>query len=143
MTVEIEFPFEFIVEGPARSQQASAASKEAWKAQICDAARPLLPEGWWATGEIVNVTLYYFPDQEMDGDIDNIVKPILDAMARLIYMDDRQVERLVVQKCEPHRLAESVPKFWESSITLISAIEAVGPRLYLRVDVADSWKARQ
>ncbi len=35
------------------------------------------------------------------GDIDNIVKPILDALCHHIYMDDRQVQRLVVQKFEP------------------------------------------
>lgn len=141
MTVEIEFPFEFIVEGPARSQQAAAASKEAWKAQIYEAALPHLPEGWWATGEIVNVAIYYFPDAEMDGDIDNIVKPILDAMSGPIYIDDRQVERLVVQKCEPLRLEDGIPAFTEPSVVLASAIQTAGPRVYLRVDLADAWKA--
>lgn len=141
MTVEIEFPFEFIVEGYARSQGAAPASRETWKAQICYAARAHLPEGCWATGEIVNVSIYYFPDAEMDGDIDNIVKPILDAMSGPIYIDDRQVERLTVQKCEPNRLEDGIPAFSEPSIVLASAIQTYGPRLYLRIDLADAWKA--
>jgi crossover junction endodeoxyribonuclease RusA len=140
MTVEIEFPFEFVVDGAARSQQASAASKEAWKVRIHEAARQLLNEGAWATGELVHLTIYYFPDAEMDGDIDNIVKPILDAMSGPIYIDDRQVERLVVQKCEPYRLEDGFPEFSGPSATLAAAIEANGPRVYLRVDLADAWK---
>ena len=141
MPVEIEFPFEFIVEGTARSQQASAASKSAWKAQIYEAARPRLPEGWWATDKIVNITIYYFPDAEMDGDIDNIVKPILDAMSGPIYIDDRQVERVVVQKCEPQRLEDGIPAFSEPTVVLASAIQTAGPRVYIRVDLAGARKA--
>jgi crossover junction endodeoxyribonuclease RusA len=143
MTLEIEFPLEFIVEGTARSLGASSASKDVWKSQIRNAARARLPEGGWATGEIVNVTIYYFPDAEMDGDIDNIVKPILDAMSGPIFIDDRQVERLVVQKCEPHRLEDGLPAFSNPSVTLASAIQIAGPRVYLRVDLAEPWKAEE
>ena len=60
------------------------------------ASRPVLPEGHWATTGRVAVTLFYFPEAAMQGDIDNIVKPILDALAQHIYIDDAQVERLVV-----------------------------------------------
>ena len=37
----------------------------------------------------------------MAGDIDNIVKPIMDALVSLAYMDDKDVERVIVQKFEP------------------------------------------
>jgi len=40
----------------------------------------------------------------MTGDVDNIVKPILDAMTKFIYVDDQQVERVVVQKFEPDNI---------------------------------------
>ena len=42
-------------------------------------------------------TLFYFPAVEMAGDIDNIVKPVLDALGKHIYVDDRQVHRVLVQ----------------------------------------------
>lgn len=58
----------------------------------------MLPEGHFASEAPISVILYYFPSAPMLGDIDNIVKPILDAMCRHIYLDDRQVERLVIQK---------------------------------------------
>lgn len=38
----------------------------------------------------MSVTIFYFPDGKMDGDIDNIIKPILDAMSAHIYIDDSQ-----------------------------------------------------
>jgi hypothetical protein len=40
----------------------------------------------------------------MEGDVDNIVKLTLDGMARLVYLDDAQIERVVVQKFEPGRV---------------------------------------
>ena len=46
-------------------------------------------------------TIYYFPDTPMRGDVDNIVKPILDGMKSAVYPDDKVVERVLVQKFEP------------------------------------------
>ena len=37
----------------------------------------------------------------MQGDVNNIVKPIVDALSRHLYLDDHQVQRVVVQKFEP------------------------------------------
>ena len=39
----------------------------------------------------------------MQADIDNCVKPILDALSNFIYIYDKQVDRIVVQKFEPER----------------------------------------
>jgi crossover junction endodeoxyribonuclease RusA len=89
MTVEIEFPFEFVVEGtPVSLQTARPESLHQWKTRIVEASRPVLPEGHFATDNPLAVTLYYFPSDRMAGDIDNIVKPILDAMSRHIYMGE-------------------------------------------------------
>jgi hypothetical protein len=65
----------------------------------------------------------------MQGDIDNIVKPILDAMERHIYLDDRQVERVVVQKFEPG----SVYQFALPSVVLDMALSHDKPVLYIRL----------
>lgn len=65
----------------------------------------------------------------MPGDIDNIVKPILDAMAHHIYLDDHQVERLVVQKFEPDQgVSFSLP-----TPTLVRALNRPRPALYIRL----------
>jgi hypothetical protein len=132
MSVEIEFPVEVMVWGVPPSLGASTARKEAWKERIRSAARGELPEGHFASQEAMKVTIYYFTEGPAEADIDNIVKPIFDSLSRLIYIDDRQVERLVVQKFELGRDFE----FREPSATLKTAIHGSGSRVYLQVAVS-------
>jgi len=65
----------------------------------------------------------------MAGDIDNIVKPVLDALGRHIYLDDRQVHRVLVQKFEPGNVFE----FAAPSSTLQDALNRAKPVLYIRL----------
>lgn len=65
----------------------------------------------------------------MAGDIDNIVKPILDALAQLIYVNDQQVDRVVVQRFDPGKVYE----FANPSDRLREAMEAEKPLTYIRV----------
>ena len=124
-----ELPLEFVVLGTAVSLQGSGRSREAWKDRVKSAAQAELPEGAWALVDRVAVTIYYFPEGEMLGDIDNIVKPILDAVSQFIYVDDQPVERVVVQKFEPERIFT----FSEPSLKLITALGAEGPSVYIRL----------
>lgn len=130
MSVEIEFPFEFLVEGtPVSAQRGHRRSLHQWQLRIVEASRRRLPEGHFASVGPIGVTLYYFPAAAMRGDIDNIVKPILDAMCRHVYLDDRQVERLLVQKFEPGRPLA----FGSPSSTLLEALSRPRPVLYVRL----------
>jgi hypothetical protein len=36
----------------------------------------------------IAVTILYFPDTAVTGDVDNIIKPILDALRPGLYLDD-------------------------------------------------------
>lgn len=101
--IEIRFPLEFFLEGVPLALGASSRSRERWKARVAEAVRSKLQAGCWAVEGPIAVTIFYFPSGPMQGDLDNIVKPILDAMTALVYLDDRQVERLLVRKFEPHR----------------------------------------
>jgi crossover junction endodeoxyribonuclease RusA len=128
--LEPEFPIEFLVEGtPVSLQTKRPAAKAEWQARVKNASRTVLPDGHWATQGRVAATLFYFPDAEMQGDIDNIVKPILDALGQHIYVDDSQVERVVVQKFEPG----SVFPFTAPSSTLEDALSRPKPLLYVRL----------
>jgi hypothetical protein len=71
-----DLPIEFIVEGTAISLQASGQTKAAWKETVKVAGEVAIPGGSWALTERVAITIYYFPEGAMTGDIDNIVKPI-------------------------------------------------------------------
>lgn len=127
--MEPDFPFEVVVSGTPLSSGSSANSREAWKEEIRSASRPALPESHWLTGARMAVTLFYFPAEPMEGDIDNIIKPILDALSRHIYFDDHQVERVVVQKFEPERYYP----FEGPSECLTEAIVGEKPKLYIRL----------
>ena len=65
----------------------------------------------------------------MIGDIDNIAKLVLDACCKLIYIDDCQIERLVVQKFEPDRLFS----FSKPSNALSQALDGEKPLLYVKI----------
>ena len=130
MSVEIQFPLESIVYGTPVSLQAKRPqAREAWKQRIKEASYNALPEGHFATNLPVAVTIFYFPDKEMQGDIDNIVKPILDAFSKHIYDDDRRVERVWVQKFEPDRIFQ----FAGPSKVLVAALDCEKPAVFIRV----------
>lgn len=138
MSLEPSFPFEFFVEGvPVSLQNKGRRSLREWKGLVRQRYEMHLLPGHWATESGVFVTIFYFPDARMEGDIDNIVKPILDAMNGTLYMDDRQVERVVVQKFEPGRMQT----FINPTEVLASTLERERPIVYIRVDTEESLTA--
>ena len=92
----MSIPIEFVIGGPAVSQQGRPAAKETWRQAVQEAAR----DRWAATGPAegsVAVTITYF-FQEAAPDVDNIPKPILDALNGVVYADDEQVSDLLCRK---------------------------------------------
>ncbi len=93
--------FEFIVNGPPVSQQARKRGKgnrlQDWKKTVREEA-----EKYWsseqktATGLVMLQITYFYDSVQID--IDNIVKPIQDAIKGLAYVDDNQVSDLLVRK---------------------------------------------
>jgi len=130
MSMDIDFPIEFIVPGTPISLQAKRhQSLDEWKDRVIMASRTVLPESHFATGDPISITMYYFPASEMQGDLDNIVKPILDALDRHIYLSDRQVERILIQKFEPGK----VFRFTQPSLILGNALDHPKPVFYVRI----------
>jgi crossover junction endodeoxyribonuclease RusA len=128
--LEIEFPLEFIVFGtPVSHQRGNRRAKAEWKQLVKNGSLSALPEAHFCTEQPLAVTLYYFPNGRMDGDIDNIIKPTLDALTKHIYFDDNQIERIVVQKFEPDR----VFSFSAPSETLVACMLGRKPALYIQI----------
>jgi crossover junction endodeoxyribonuclease RusA len=128
--MQIEFPIEFLVSGTPVSLQAKrAASRAEWKSRVKAASSTAIPSPHFASDERMAVTLFYLPEEPMQGDIDNIVKPILDALCKHIYLDDSQVERVLVQKFEPG----NVFSFSRPTSMFVRALEGAKPILYVRV----------
>jgi crossover junction endodeoxyribonuclease RusA len=128
--LEISFPVEFIVDGtPVSSGAKRPETKKEWKDRVKAASRTALPEGHWACGGRIAGTLFYFPDERVQGDVDNIVKLVLDALCRHVYIDDAQVERVLVQKFEPG----NVFPFSSPSGGLEQALRSRKPVLYVHL----------
>jgi len=136
------YPFEVIVQGTPISLQGSRDSKERWKATVKTAGQ----DRAHATDEIgflyptpVALTIFYLPAAPMAGDVDNIVKPIMDALINVAYPDDRLVERIIIQKFEPGFDWE----FVDPSDQLAAALEAAPPVVYIKVVDDLSWRQAQ
>lgn len=134
------FPFEFIVEGIPLSLGASSRSRESWKQKVHDAGlrkREQVYELGFLDSRPVAVTIYYFSNAAVEGDIDNIGKPILDAMIGVAYPDDRFIERIVIQRFEP----SYAPVLVDPSDVLASVLEKTFPLVYIRVDADLAWRS--
>ncbi len=135
----IPFPLEIVIEATPISLSGSTASKERWKQEIAGQARLRLrgvTDWYWLDERPIAVTIFYFPIARMGGDVDNIVKLILDGMKAVVYPNDNVVERIVVQKFEP-----SVP--WSIPVptrALAIALDAAPPVVYIRIDDDLSWR---
>jgi hypothetical protein len=128
--MELNFPIEFLVPGtPVSLQSQNAASREFWKTRVKQASIGVIPQPHFASADRISVTLFYLPDEPMQGDVDNIVKLILDALSRHIYIDDAQVERVLVQKFEPG----NVFSFSNPSPAVVEAITGPKPVVYIRI----------
>ena len=88
---------EFIVSGTPISTQASPRSKSRWKADVSAAASAALTDEHALVADLVRVTIVYFY-VSTDLDLDNIIKPIVDALNEVVYIDDSQVVNISAAK---------------------------------------------
>lgn len=107
-----------VVWGTPRSFQARGSKKAAWQEKVRAAA-------WTAIGEAdrieqvdVRVVIVYFYAESCEADIDNIVKPILDAMNGIAFGNDNQVVQVLVRRTPLDGLTLTA-----SEPTLTSAVE--------------------
>ena len=92
------FPFEFVIDGPPVSQQARRRELvREWRQNVRNVA-----ERYWQNGNapipesIMLTVTYFFTDVQMD--VDNIPKPISDALNGLVYVDDAQITDVLCRK---------------------------------------------
>jgi crossover junction endodeoxyribonuclease RusA len=83
-------PWDFSVLGVPASVQASAARRRAWKAAVKIAAQQAWPTGEPPLARKVQIHITFYHDST-PLDVDNMLKPIQDALCGLVYDDDNQV----------------------------------------------------
>ena len=92
------FLFEFVVAGPPVSQLARRQRrKEEWRGDVRAAAERYWRPGAPPTTGPLTVTIGYFYEYS-PLDVDNVVKPILDALIGLVYEDDAQVSDSICRR---------------------------------------------
>ena len=93
-------PFEFAIEGPPVSQQARRRDLvRQWSRSVRNAALGRWDADASPVAEVVMVTIIYFYN-DVPMDVDNIPKPILDALKGLVYRDASQITDLFCRKRE-------------------------------------------
>jgi crossover junction endodeoxyribonuclease RusA len=107
---------ELVIPGTPVSLQASARSRERWKARVRSVAEVVVPEEDQLNGLLyrdLRVWVVYFHLGEMDGDLDNIAKPLLDGLTGAVWSNDRQIAHLTLRRvrrdADPAVLYEDVP----------------------------------
>ena len=90
-------PFEFLIDGPPVSQQARRRDRvRQWRAEV----RNIAQAEWGAQPPVdyplrVSITYFY---ENVSFDVDNIPKPVLDALKGMVYVDDSQISDLLCRK---------------------------------------------
>ncbi len=138
--IGLPFPIEFVIrDTPLSHQSHNSKGKERWKQKVGEIAGThvkALKEFYFIDQRPLALTIFYFPPTAMGGDLDNIVKLIVDGMVAVIYPNDRLLERIIVQKFEPG--VEAV--FHSLTATLERAVETNPPLIYVRIDDDLSWR---
>lgn len=121
-------PFDFTVKGPPLSQQARGASRKKWRARVERAARTRLLNGCSPVADEVALSIVYYYEGDTP-DVDNIIKPIQDALEGLVYVDDGQV---VKAECAKVSIDRSFTIRGASS-ALLQAFSERDPFVHVRV----------
>ncbi len=93
--------FEFVVEGPAvplRAAKKNAKRYQDWIKKVRREAEKLWQSNTPVTQNVIVAITNYFTEEPPD--VDNIIKPILDALNLVVYNDDFQVQSVTSRKME-------------------------------------------
>jgi crossover junction endodeoxyribonuclease RusA len=123
--------FEFVVEGPPvslRAKDKNARRYQRWIRTVREAARAQWPAGLKPATSPVEVTISNFFTL-VPPDVDNIIKPILDALESVAYVDDVLVHRVTSSKID----LSAEPMISNPSPCLAAALENWSEVVYVTV----------
>lgn len=86
----MQLPWDFVVIGVPASSQGSSRRRASWKATVAAAARAAWPmeEPPLACDLQIQITFFH---EDAPLDVDNMLKPIQDALIGIVYDDDKQI----------------------------------------------------
>ena len=121
--------FEFTVQGPPVSQQARRRERvRDWQKSVRRAAATRWPKGRQPLQENLRISIVYFCD-DLPLDVDNIPKPIHDALSGLVFEDDSQI----VQAVQGRFSLDEIPPTKDLPPVVSTALSLGGPFLYVGI----------
>lgn len=91
--------FAILLPEKPRSLQGDPAKRQRYKDRIATLAREIFGAAPPLEGELY-ARIIWFYSGKAQGDIDNMVKPILDALKEIVYRDDGAVVKCVSEKID-------------------------------------------
>lgn len=82
-----------------RPRSQSAQKKQGYQERVRTQARTHLSNDMLQTDNLY-VRIIWFHGERVQGDTDNIIKPILDALNGVVYADDRQIVKCVSERVD-------------------------------------------
>jgi len=123
-------PFEFTIAGPPVSAQTKSRTRlQQWKQDVRAAAQARVPVSAQPTDAEVQVAITYYYEGDTP-DVDNIIKPIQDALVGVVFADDDQVHQTKAWK----RALNGSYQIKGASAVLLQAFAAGSQFLHIRVD---------
>ena len=122
-------PFEFTIKGPPVSQQTRNRERlQQWKNDVKTAAESAWNGARPLTRPVSLTITYYY--EELSPDVDNIIKPIQDALVGVILDDDTQVVDIKARK----RLINGSYRIRGVSAVLLTAFSDGDEFLHIKVE---------
>ncbi|AGP37128.1 hypothetical protein BE04_39740 [Sorangium cellulosum] len=91
---------ELVVKGiPVSSQAEDRTNLKRWKERVAQAARDAIKEEDELYGECRGILVYFYFGST-DLDVDNIIKPVSDALNGIAYYDDKIVSEWIARKTD-------------------------------------------
>ncbi|MGN2673459.1 RusA family crossover junction endodeoxyribonuclease [Aliivibrio fischeri] len=117
---------------PVSLQTSNRENLRAWKAYVSEVASENWSQGIIQDGTDLKVTLVYLCD-DLPPDVDNIIKPIQDAMVGVVYEDDIQISDV-----DSHRryLSDTIVVTGLPQI-LVDAVSNGEEAVYVKVTLAE------
>lgn len=133
-------PFEFIVEGPPVSLQTRNRTRlQEWKARVRSAAELYWPAGDSPSNKQLKISITYYYENT-SPDVDNIIKPIQDALIGLVYNDDDQI---LDTSCGKRDINRSFKIRWASPVLVKGFVEGKEFLFVSVVEITDLEEVRR
>lgn len=98
---------EFVVGGIPKAPGSNKTSRQRtrdWQSRVRDEAQQVIasvPDATFPVATPISVVIVYFHRDEGSGvDVDNMAKPILDALEGILFVDDARVSQLTARRTE-------------------------------------------